>query len=179
MKYFTLCAGDYFITPGNRMSEDALQVEQTFPDTNTVTTSVQLHVSKEAVVAQLHALEDLITLNPLVTSFEQLSSDPNDDPRSCCYKIVDTLQVWGMTFLQTYTAKLIPLDDGVSVLTNAGLGVSTTGRWVVEKSETKGVTVSETSKVKCSSILRGYVISRIKSSHLVLIRELCKKIDSE
>src|SRR5208282_5730598 len=135
-------------------------------------------VSKETALAQLHAFESLIMLNPLVVSFERLNCCLND-PRSYCYKIVDGLKVLGMTFPQTYTANIILLDDGASVSIKASLGVSTTSRWVVEECGMKRVIISEASKVECPRILQSYVISQIKSSHLVLIRELCKKLKSK
>ena len=160
------------------MSEHATDLEQISPDSNSITTSVVLDVSKEVVLAYLRNFEILIKLNPLVQSFTSLNTTTDVEPRSS-YQIVDQLTIFGVTFLQPYTARFTRTDDGVSVSTKASLGVSTTSRWVVEELGLTKVKVSDTSRVDCNCILRGYVVSQIKSSHLILIRELCKKLDDE
>jgi hypothetical protein len=161
------------------MSQNATDLQLNAPNSNLITTSVVLEFSKEVVLAYLRNFETLIKLNPLVQSFTSLSTTTVVEPRSYSYQITDQLNVFGFTFLQSYTARFTPLDDGVSVSTKAGLGVSTTSRWVVEELGLTTVKVSETSRVDCNCILRGYAVSQIKSSHLILIRELCKKLDDE
>ena len=161
------------------MSEHATDLEQNASNSNSITTSVVLEFSKEVVLAQLRNFETLIKLNPLVQSFTFLSTTTDVEPCSYSYQIVDKLKIFGFTFVQPYTAQFTPMDDGLSVSTKASLRVSTTSRWVVEELGLTRVKVSETSHVDCNCILRGYVVSQIKSSHLILIRELCKKLDDE
>jgi hypothetical protein len=161
------------------MSEIAIDLEQNAPHSNSITTSVVLAFSKEVVLAQLRNFETLIKLNPLVQSFTSLTTTTDVEPRSYLYQIIDQLKVFGFTFLQPYIARFTQMDDGVSVSTKANLGMSTTNRWIVEELGLTRIKVSETSHVECNYILRGYVVSQIKSSHLILIRELSKKLDDE
>src|SRR5271163_3962511 len=161
------------------MSEHATNLQQNAPNSNSITTSVVLAFSKEVVLAYLRNFETLVKLNPLVQSFTSLSTTTDVEPGSYSYQIVDQLKVFGFTFLQSYTAQFTPMDDGVSVSTKASLGVSTTSRWVVEELGLTRAKISETSHVECNCILRGYVVSQIKSSRLILIRELCKKLDDQ
>jgi hypothetical protein len=106
------------------MSQNATDLQQNAPNSS-ITTSVVLEFSKEVVVAYLRNFETLrlIKLNPLVQSFTSLGTTTDVEPRSYSYQIVDQLKVFGFTFLQSYTARFTPLDDGVSVSTKAGLGV--------------------------------------------------------
>jgi hypothetical protein len=159
------------------MNDHATDLQQNASNSNSITTSVALEFSKDVVLAQLRNFETLIKLNPLVQSFKETITDV--EPSSYSYQIVDQLKVFGVTFLQSYTARFTPTDDGASVSIKASLGVSTTSRWVVEELGSTRVKVSETSRVYCNCILRGYVVSQIKSSHLILIRELCKKLDDD
>jgi hypothetical protein len=161
------------------MSQHATDLEQNARSSKSITTSVVLEFSKETVLAHLRNFEALIKLNPLVQTSTSLTTTTDVEPRSYSYQIVDQLKVFGFTFLQCYTARFTPMDDGVSVSTKASLGVSTTSWWVVEELGLTRVKVSETSHVDCNCILRGYVVSQIKSSHLILIRELSKKLDDK
>ena len=87
------------------MSEQATKVEQIAPNSNAITTSVVLNLSKEAVLAHLNDFETLIELNLLVRSFTPLNP-ATDEPSSPSYQIVDQLKIFGVTFLQRYAVKL-------------------------------------------------------------------------
>jgi len=61
------------------------------------------------------------------------------------YQIIDQLKMFGITFLQPYTAKFMSMDDSVSV--------STISQWVVEEVGLMRVKVLEMSHVECPCIL--------------------------
>jgi len=149
-------------------------ITQTQLDSDTVVTSISFRVKKAIVKNQLQDFESLIRINPLVKSVV-LQSDSN---ASFTYRIVDQLKVFCVPLSQTYTATFTMQDNGLSVLTDAGKWVRTSSEWVIEDDllDPTKVRLSETSKVKCPWILRGYVISQIKSSHLDLFGALARRL---
>lgn len=157
-----------------RMDKHATDIAQTTPDSSTISTSVWIKCDSKTVLEQLHEFEALINLNPLVKTINPLTED---NPHSRSYEIVDQLPFFGISLSQTYTATFIPSEDGVSVSIKAGLGVYTTSRWVVEECGPEVVKVSETSHVECCRLLRSYVVSQIKASHLVLFQKLSHELE--
>lgn len=81
-------------------------------------------------MSKLHDIEVLINLNPLVQSWTPLTDEITS---SHSYKIIDRLNLCGITFQKFYTATFVFLDDDVTVSTKATPGVRTTNRWIVEE----------------------------------------------
>jgi hypothetical protein len=139
-------------------------IEQTNPTPESVKTTLTMNLDKEKALAAIHDHEFLIKLNPLVEQYQRV------DENEATYEVTDSLEVLGLAFLQTYTSTFIPQPDGVTVKTMAGMGVSIEGRWIVESDESSGmVKISEISEVTCHWIMRSYVLSQIKWSHLQIM----------
>jgi len=139
-------------------------IEQTNPTPESVKTTLTEALDKEQALAAIHDYEFLIKLNPRVEKYQRMRED------EATYEITDTLEVMGLAFLQTYTSTFTPQPDGVTVKTTAGMGLSIEGRWIVESDETAGmVKISEISEITCHWIMRAYVLSQIKWSHLQIM----------
>lgn len=138
-------------------------IEQTNPTPESVKTTLTIALDKDRALKAIHDFEFLIKLNPLVEKYQRLDGEEET------YEITDSLEVVGLAFLQTYTATFTATPDGADLKVTAGMGVSTTGKWLVEDAEGGMIRVSEISEVSCHWVFRSFALSQIKWSHLQIM----------
>ncbi len=149
----------------------------------------------KAALALLHDPSAIITLNPLVTQFEEVdptspdirrllcaaldsapdTQDPsqNTDPQWKFFRITDAkpmLRGW-YTATFSYHISYLVLDDGCDTVVAAPGGVSIEGSWRVCKDagsgqdKDEGLTLEEKATITCPGILAPFIKGTLGSSH--------------
>jgi len=132
------------------------------------TKSVQSY-SFPVALSILHSPEELMYLNPLVVSFNLISSTPE----AVTYGVTDSLTLCGFIRTQTrYTATFRNCDHGVDVETKATMGIITRSRWRVDEDSR----VVEEGELEAPSWLMAYVHRQWSSSHQSLMGRLEEKL---
>lgn len=114
-----------------------------------VSTSGIIRVSQETALLFLHNMGGMITLNPLVQSYETLPDDPST------FVITDRLKVLFWTTTTKYTARGTTTDDGIIFVVKAGGGMTSTNRWKCSKRDTEDG--SESVEVIEDAIIEVYI----------------------
>lgn len=70
---------------------------------------------------------EMISLNPLVVSYDAHKDDPS------AYVITDHLKMLGRTTVSKYSAKFVPTDDGLLVHVNAPGGMKSRNSWKIRE----------------------------------------------
>lgn len=89
----------------------------------TIQTRGTIKASHEDTLAVLQDPSTMITLNPLVIHHETKSDDPST------YYITDNIKVFSWDTTTKYTARVEPIEDGITFHVSAGVGMSSVNVW--------------------------------------------------
>ena len=165
------------------------------------------NLSNTSVIAALHRHENLFTLQPLVSSYREISSTSDSDPDPFfdasgspikTYEVTENVVIvpgigkWG-THAITIILYFQDVADGVKSSAVA-TGVVVRSTFTVNKSDESSLvrsdddmetsshsssTLSESSTVECSSLLMPFVKWSMERSHQHICRKLLERIASQ
>ncbi|KAI5123574.1 hypothetical protein M0805_003392 [Coniferiporia weirii] len=139
----------------------------------TVISTAALAVPYDVALAAIQDVPTMITLNPLVSTYEVKPDDPST------YIITDTLKLLHFFTRRTkYTINTELEDNGITFLVKAEGGMTSTNYWkVCRREDATTVEVVEESHIEAPFFFIVFVTSTVKKTHRVLMDRLAAKLE--